>query len=100
MPASVVYSTPVLVASITPYCVHIAVRPPRMNNITMVVNHTNGIDTQEKKCQYYTYGCAKSMSPVLTQCTCAEFYSVLKVHTCCLHICAILAFENVLLLMC
>ena len=57
--------------------------------------------TQEKKvCWFYTYRCAKSMSPVLTQCTCAETCTVLKLHMCCLHICAILAYEIVLLLMC
>ena len=57
--------------------------------------------TQEKKvCWFYTYRCAKSMSPVLTQCTCAETCTVLKLHTCYLHICAILAYEIVLLLMC
>ena len=57
--------------------------------------------TQEKKvCWFYTYRCAKSMSPVLTQWTCAETCTVLKLHMCCLHICAILAYEIVLLLMC
>ena len=63
----------------------------------------NGVcmPTQEKKvCWFYTYRCAKSMSPVLTHCTCAETCTVLKLHMCCLHICAILAYEIVLLLMC
>ena len=44
--------------------------------------------SQEKKvCWFYTYyRYAKSMSPVLIQCTCAETCTVLKLHMCCLHI--------------
>ena len=69
--------------------------------LTGTCTYTTITTTQEKKvCWFYTYRCAKSMSPVLTQCTCAETCTVLKLHMCCLHICAILAYEIVLLLMC
>ena len=40
------------------------------------------------------------MSPVLTQHTRAEISSVLMMHMCCSYICAILALDVVLLLMC
>ena len=36
----------------------------------------------EKKCASFTHKCAKPMSPVLTQRTCAEFSSVLPAYLC------------------
>ena len=73
-----------------------------MNKSHTWIQINTAVVHRKKKCAGFinTYRCAKSMSPVLTQCTCAETCTVLKLHMCCLHICAILAYEIVLLLMC